>query len=585
MTTRWQQGALAASVTGVGALLAALLPGLVSPAAAVAPNLLTANQASIENSLAGIEHGYNAETLARTTAHAAAGVASVSLTSTKTTGMALRTTPRSAVAGQAYSASAVVRTASGTQPALVQLRFWSATGAALGVSNGTTITATATAWTRASRVAAVAPAGTATVSVHVVVQAPKAAVTAYADELGLWQSSTLPAWSLPGATAAPTTSAPAPTPTTSTTAPVPLVSAANRLTPNQASLETSTSGLEPSYGALTLARSTAAARDGSASLRITATAAGSLAVRTLRGWTSIAPGSGASASVAVLAGTGSSGKRVLVQVRLWSSTGGQVGATFNGPWATISSASWTRVSVAGLTAPSGTATVSVMLVTESSATGDVYYADEWGAYASSALPAWTLPTTQTGPVVVYLGDSMVAGGMATSTLKRWTSLLAAHKGWLENNMSRGGTGYVKTSNASGCGLAYCPSLPEMAAEAVAARPEVVVVSAGRNDQAIMGSDPASVQKAVDATFATLRAGLPNARIIALGPMYDDATPSANLLTIDGWVKAAAAAHGATYVAGVPTWLVGHPEWISSDGVHQNDAGHAEDERRLVAALG
>lgn len=583
MTGSWQRGALAASATAIGALLAAMLPGALSPAAAAAPNLLTANQASIETDLTGIEHGYNAETLARSTSAAADGRASVSLTATKASGMALRTTPRAAVAGQAYSASAVVRTATGSLPALVQLRFWSSTGTSLAATNGTTVTAVATGWTRASRVAAVAPAGTAKVSLHVVVQSTVIGAKAYADELGLWASSTLPTWTIPGATATATTSAPAPAPSTST--PIPLASAANRLTPNQASVETSTSGLEPSYGALSIARTTAAARDGVASLRITANASGSLAVRTLRGWTSIAPGSGASASVAVLPGSGASGKRVLLQVRFWSAAGGQVGATVNGPWVTLASGSWSRVSAAGMTAPSGAATVSALLVTEASAAGDVYFADEWGVYASSALPAWTLPTKQPGPVVVYLGDSMVAGGMASSTLKRWSSLVAAHEGWLENNMSRGGTGFVKTSNASGCGLAYCPSIPEMAAAAVAARPEVVVVSAGRNDQAIMGSNPASVHTAIDAAFATLRSGLPGARIIALGPMYDDAAPGAALQQIDAWVKEAAAAHGATYVAGVPSWLVGHPEWISSDGVHQNDAGHAEDARRLIAAIG
>lgn len=585
MSGSWQRGAWAASVTGVGAILAAMLPGAMAPAAAVAPNLLTANQASIETDLAGIEHGYYAETLTRTTALAADGKASVSLVATKASGMALRTTPRAAVAGQAYSASAVVRTASGSLPVIAQLRFWSSSGTALSAMNGTTVTAVSTGWTRASRVAAVAPAGTAKVSLHVVVLSTAVGAKAYADELGLWASSTLPAWTLPGATATPTSTSTSPAPAPSTSTPVPLSSAVNRLTPNQASVETSTSGLEPSYGALSLARSTAAARHGAASLRITANGSGSLAVRTLRGWTTITPGSGVSASVAVLPGSGTSGKRVLVQVRFWSASGGQVGATVNGSWTTLSSGSWARVSAAGMTAPSGAATVSVLLVTESSATGDVYYADEWGVYASSALPVWTLPTTQPGPVVVYLGDSMVAGGMATSTLKRWSSLVAAHEGWLENNMSRGGTGYVKTSNASGCGLAYCPSIPEMAAEAVAARPEVVVVSAGRNDQAIMGSNPASVHTAIDAAFATLRAGLPGARIIALGPMYDDASPGAALLQIDTWVKEAAAAHGATYVSGVPTWLVGHPEWIAGDGVHQNDAGHAEDARRLIAAIG
>lgn len=597
----WHRGALAASLTGMAAVVAALLPGALAPAAAAAPNLLTTNQASIETDLSGIEHGYYAESLSRTTATAADGSAAASIVSTKTTGMALRTRPQPAVPGASYSASAVVRTATGSQQVLVQVRFWNASGTALGAWNGSWTTARTT-WTRAVRTAAIAPSTAATVSLFVVVQAPSAGVTAYVDQLGLWKSSTVPTWSLPGSTSTATTStsgpttttAPVPAPTTSsalpapapsTSSPAPVTTSVNLLTPNQASLETSTSGLEPSYGALTVTRTTAASLHGTASLVATATAAGSLAIRTLRGWTAIPPGTGTSAAVSVLAGPGASGKRVLAQVRFWSSSGGQVGATMNGSWTTLSSTSWTRVSASGITAPSGTATVSLMLVTESSAAGDIYYADEWGVFASSSLPAWSLPTRQTGPVVVYLGDSMVAGGMASSTLLRWSSLVAAREGWLENNMSRGGTGYVKTSNASGCGLAYCPSLPEMAREAVAARPEVVVVSAGRNDLAILGSDPTSVQNAVDATFATLRAGLPGTRIIALGPLYDDGAVPAGLTRIDQWVGAAAAAHGATYVPDVETWLVGHPEWIATDGVHQNDAGHAEDARRLVAALG
>jgi len=309
-------------------------------------------------------------------------------------------------------------------------------------------------------------------------------------------------------------------------------------------------------------------------------------VRTLRGWTPVSGGTAYSAGVQVLgAGGAAVGERVLAQVRFWSVAGSQVGSTVNGPWTALT-ASWTRVGVAGVLAPTGAASVSLMLVTEKSVAGDVYDADEWGVFASSLLPAWSLPTTSTRPVVVFLGDSITAGGSASATLLRWSSLVAAQKGWLENNMARGGTGYVQTSGASGCGLAYCPSIREMAAQAVAAQADVVVVSGGRNDLSAYGTNPAAVQQAISDTFATLRAGLPHATIIAVTPLWDASTPSTKFPSMGQWIQDAGAAAGATMV--VPdawTWLVGHPEWISADKVHPNDLGHQQIAQHVLSALG
>lgn len=586
-----------------------LMPWLVvGPASAVAPNVLTANQASVETDLSGLEVGYSAA-LSRSTAYAAQGTASVALTATTTAGMALRTKPQAAVPGAAYSASVAGRSATGAPQALVQLRFWSATGAALGAWNGAWATLSSSGWTTLSRANAVAPTNAATVSVLVVVQTTAVGAAAYVDQLGLWQAATVQAWSLPGATTtatattttaapAPTTSSPAPaasTPAPATSAPAPATSSpaptspttstpTNLLTPNQASWETSTSGIEPGYGGLALARTTAAAHDGVSSLEVTATAAGSIAVRTLRGWTAVTAGSGLSASVQVRAGAATAVQRMLVQLRFMTASGSQTGVTVNGPWTTVSSTGWTRVPVSGVVVPTGATSVTLLLVSEKSAAGDVYETDEWGVFASSSLPAWSLPSTQTGPVVVYLGDSMVAGGAASAPLLRWSSLVAASEHWLENNMSRGGTGWVKTSGPAGCGLAYCPSVPEMAVQAVDAQPEVVIVSAGRNDLAIMGTDPASVQKGIADTFATLRAGLPSARIIAVAPLWDATAPSSKFPQMQQWLQESAAAVGATVVPDAFTWLVDHPEWIAADGVHQNDAGHAEVARRVLAAL-
>lgn len=616
MAGAWTRGATAASVVGAAAVVVALLPSVLSPAAAVAPNLLTANQASVETDLTGLGHGYYAETITRTTARALDGAASASLVATSKSGMALRTVPRPAVPGASYSASAVVRTASGSQQVLVQLRFWTASGAALGAWNGAWTTAGSSTWTRAVRAAAVAPSTAATMSLYVVVQSSAVGATAYVDELGLWQSSTVPAWTIPGATAtatptstsaattttsaapAPTTTSPAPAPTTSSAAPTtssaapapstpspaPAGGPVNLLTVNEADVESSTLGFEPAYGGMSLARATDASVNGASSLGVTSTSSATFAVRTARTWTPVTSGLPYAAALSVRPGPEvAAGRRVLVQVRTYDDTGTQVSVA-NGPWTTVVPGAWTRLSVVS-TPPAPSTRISVLLVVETAAVGETYRADTWGLWQSATVPAWNLPTPGAATVALFLGDSYTAGAGASTTSRRWTSLLATKRGWLEANYARGGTGYLKTATTNGCGLTYCPTFTEMAAEAVAAAPDLVVVAGGRNDLTLVTTDPTAVHRAVLDTFALLRAGLPSARIYAVTPMWDATTPPAVLQTLRSWVLEAAAAQGVTVVDGAETWLVGHPEWITADNVHPDDAGYAVLAQRIDAGVG
>ncbi len=641
-------------------------------AATAETNLLTVNQATVETDLTGFDNGYFAEKLSRSTAVSSQGVASLAITSTGTTGMAARTGAgtSAAVAGAAYSASVQARAASSiTSPAtaLVQLRFWSSSGAGLGSANGTFVRLSGSSWTRLARINAVAPAGTTSVSVYLVISSTTAGAVYYGDEWGLWRSSSLPTWAPPpapapvadvtppsatrgvsatvgGATSAVTvrwtaatdnlgvalyrvflSAAPGsgttgtPSGTTSTTSwtsdglspggyvvelvavdaagnvgpaspavtvavPAPAQAVANLLTPNQSSFETSTAGVEPSYGGVSLARSLARASDGVASLSLTATSTGGLSVRTLRGWTRVTPSATYSAGLEVLAGGGVAvGERALAQVRFSDANGAQV-AVANGPWVVLSSTTWKRLSVSGLVAPATAVSVSVFTVVESATLGDVFYTDRWGVWNSSTIPAWTPATVATRPLAVFLGDSYSAGGGASSFTHRWTYLTAVKRGWLEDDMARGGTGYTKTSNSSGCGLTYCPSMQEMAVEAVATLPSVVIVCGGRNDLTMYHQNPALERQAIADTFAILRNGLPNATIVALTPMWDDTTPTPSFLEMDAWIQDAAAANGAVFVGGAETWLVGHPEWMFSDHIHPNDAGHLALANRLLAVL-
>ncbi|MEU0496060.1 SGNH/GDSL hydrolase family protein [Mycobacterium sp. NPDC006124] len=181
---------------------------------------------------------------------------------------------------------------------------------------------------------------------------------------------------------------------------------------------------------------------------------------------------------------------------------------------------------------------------------------------------------------VFIGDSYTAGDGGGGL--RWTQLVADREGWQEVNLARGGTAFEATSDAKGCGLAFCPNYGEMIPEAVKSNPDVVVISGGRND-ASQYEDALSARRefaAIEATFDSLRGALPNAEIYAVSPVWDD-DPAPNSIALMGRdVQAAVTKVGGTYLdIGEP--LAGRPDLMSSDGVHPNDQGY----RVIAIAVG
>ena len=186
------------------------------------------------------------------------------------------------------------------------------------------------------------------------------------------------------------------------------------------------------------------------------------------------------------------------------------------------------------------------------------------------------------PTAVFLGDSYTHGTGASTPALRWSSLVANAKGWTEADAGLGGTGYATTSSVNGCGKDYCPTYVERVGEIVASSPSVVVVSGGQNDGTLLSSDPETVKAAVDATYSTLRAGLPDAEIVAVGPSAPGTLP-ATLIEFDGWVHTAADAVGATYVSLIdPPVIV--PEMVLPDGGHVDDSGHQAIADRILGIL-
>lgn len=185
-------------------------------------------------------------------------------------------------------------------------------------------------------------------------------------------------------------------------------------------------------------------------------------------------------------------------------------------------------------------------------------------------------------VAVFLGDSYTQGWGASNPTMKWTTLVAHDAGWTEVNQGQGGTGYVTRAGVAGCGKDDCPTYPERVADIVAAAPDVVVIAGGQNDRWALATDPALVQAAVDRTFSLLREGLPNARLIAVGP--STAEPATTMITdLDGWVRAAADRVGAEYVSLLDPVVI-QSDMVTADGVHVNDAGHRALADRVLATV-
>lgn len=173
-------------------------------------------------------------------------------------------------------------------------------------------------------------------------------------------------------------------------------------------------------------------------------------------------------------------------------------------------------------------------------------------------------STTTQPVAVFVGDSLVQGVGGGGT--RWTTLVSDRKGWQEVNLGRGGTGYVTTAGRSGCGLDSCPTFLQMAGKAIAANPDVVIISGGEND------GTKDVTEASQDLFRILREGLPNARIVVLSPLWRASAYPASLTGMRKVLEANAADAGIEFVdVGNP--LKGSPQLFNSDGVHPTAAGY------------
>ena len=140
--------------------------------------------------------------------------------------------------------------------------------------------------------------------------------------------------------------------------------------------------------------------------------------------------------------------------------------------------------------------------------------------------------------------------------------MAQKLGLLSLLSAEAGTGYTTDY---GSASAYAARVNDV----IALRPNILIVEGSRNDV-----DAAATKRTAVDVLGKLRAALPQAKILVIGPFYLDAT-SSRTTPINEAIKAAALSLGLTYVDTLKAgWFTGAARrLVGPDGIHPTDEGH------------
>ncbi len=206
-------------------------------------------------------------------------------------------------------------------------------------------------------------------------------------------------------------------------------------------------------------------------------------------------------------------------------------------------------------------------------------------YSDSAVPPSSTATSSTPaasgstsvgaapPVrVAFLGDDYALGKGASSSAKGFAALLSRELNLDETIVGSVGAGYAKATPGGS-------NYSDLVGKVVAARPDVVVVSGGRND---LHDDVGTLQSATKSLFTKLRDRLPDAALLAIRPFYGDSPHPDGLRAVDSAIKDGVTAAGGKYLD-IKDPLAGHQNWMRDD-TDPNNKGHQGIADALVPKL-
>jgi lysophospholipase L1-like esterase len=110
-----------------------------------------------------------------------------------------------------------------------------------------------------------------------------------------------------------------------------------------------------------------------------------------------------------------------------------------------------------------------------------------------------------------------------------------------------------------------------------------VIAAGHNDSRWSADSTAA---AADAVIARIREALPNARLVIIGPIWQNGSAPTRCLVLRDRLRARAKSIRALFVDPIAArWFAGNRHsMIGSDALHPTDAGHRFVAARVLGAL-
>lgn len=198
------------------------------------------------------------------------------------------------------------------------------------------------------------------------------------------------------------------------------------------------------------------------------------------------------------------------------------------------------------------------------------------------------PGRPLGPRAIVLGDSFTAGFGGDARFTGYAPLLGALMGWDCWPSGVSGTGYLAT---------YQPGTlrfrDRAQTDVLNYNPEVVIIAGGVNDQQ---ASAANLSSEAAMLYAMLQQGLPNARIVVVGPWNMHAVVSPSLQSVHDTLAAQAASAGLQFVdpfgwVSGDTGNIANPQptgsatyYTAADDLHPSQAGHEYLARKLAAEL-
>lgn len=213
--------------------------------------------------------------------------------------------------------------------------------------------------------------------------------------------------------------------------------------------------------------------------------------------------------------------------------------------------------------------------------------------AAASLPVKTIEpspspspsiTAQHQPVAVFLGDSYTSGWKGVGRgANSWAAIVTNTLGGRMVNLAVPGAGFVRGGIYGGT---EGDRVGRKLSAAIAAAPDIVFLAAGYND----ASYPRSrVLAAARDVVLRLRAALPTARIVVIGPWWPgpDATPPATLLALRDQLRTDAVRIGALFIDPYAEgWFSGaNQQLIGADQTHPTTLGYRTIAQRVLLAMG